>query len=327
MKLISIIDASDDGHYDAVFRTSGLTSFIVFIVCISIAVAVWVPFITDYLKGNVSAWWILGIGWVSFWCFLIAWFAWSRFKATLLPVNWLVKIHSDAVLIKFRSFQNYAYPETDPVVIELLWRDILWVRKTKETSYKDKGDDRTTEFFTYLDIRLDFSEKELEELQQGLNNERKRRPLRSSIGELRHELFKARKNKASQHELDYIKDKIKQEKAIRSQKKSKSSAKYHDYPVRLINDNILRVRWNSIKPGIKQALELFSKKTNIEEEIKFVTDSGKDKLSNKEVEDLILERISQGDDFDAIRLIKRHYGYDTTEAMQFIHDLTNNKTD
>ena len=111
---------------------------------------------------------------------------------------------------------------------------------------------------------------------------------------------------------------------MRSHNSSKSSAKHHDYPVRLVNDNILRVRWNSIKPRIKNTLAIFSKYTKIEEEIKFVTDSSKD-LSGKALDDMILERISQGDQFDAIALIKKHYGYSTTEAKQFIDELTNNK--
>lgn len=267
----------------------------------------------------------MGVGWITFWCLLIAWLAWARLKASFLPANWLVKLNANTVLLKFRSFQNYAYPETDPVVIELGCRDIDWVRKTKETSHKDKGDTTTTEFFTYLDIRLKLSETEQEEIKQALSNERKRKPLRSSIGELRHELFKARKNKLPQHEIEHIKDKIKQEKAMRSHNSSKSSAKHHDYPVRLVNDNILRVRWNLIKPRIKNALEVFSKHTKVEEELKFVTDSNT-KLSGKALDDMILERITQGDQFDAIALVKRHYGYSTTEAKQFIDGLTHNKS-
>jgi hypothetical protein len=324
MRIISIKDVSNDNQYDAVFRTSGLSSFIVFIVCFVIGTIVWFPFVTDYLKGNVSIWWALGIGWVSFWCLLIAWFAWSRFKAGLLSTNWLVKLNADTVLIKFRSFQNYAYPETDLVVIELFWQNISWVRKTKETAHKDKGDGKTTEFFTYLDLRCDLGATELEKIEQGLNDERKRKPLRSSISELRHELFKARKNKVSQYEIDNIKDKIKQEKAMRSHKALKSSAKYHDYPVRLMHDNILRVRWNAITPGIKKTLGIFSKHTTVEEEIKFVTDSSQD-LSGKAFDDMILERISQGDDFDAIRIVKAHYGYNTTEAMRFIEEIKSNE--
>ena len=320
MRLISIQDTSDDGLYDAVFKTSGLASFLVFIICLGIGIAIWIPFITDYLKGNVSLWWILGIGWVSFWCLLIAWFGWSRYKAGLLTSNWLVKLNSNIILIKFRSFQNHAYRQSDPVVIELSWKDIEWIRKTKETSHKDRGQDKTTEYFTYLDLRLSLPEKEINAIKEGLNNERQRKPLRSSLSELQHKLFKARKDKASQHEIDYIKDQIKQEKSIRSNKTSKSSAKYHDYPVRLLNDNLLRVRWNSISPNIKKALEVMGSYTSIDEEIKFVTDSSKE-LSGKALDDMILERLSQGDEFDAIRIVKANYGYNTTEAVNFLEEL------
>lgn len=325
MRLISILDASEDEHYDAVFRTSGLADLIALTVYLAISLGIIIAFLSAYIKGNTSAWWLLGVGWIAFWCLLFGWFAWTRLKASFLPTNWLVKVNANTILIKCRSFQNYAYPETDLVVIELSWRDIDWVRKIKETSHKDKGDSTTTEFFTYLDIRLNLSEKEQEELKQALSNERKRKPLRSSIGELRHELFKARKNKLPKYEVDYIKDKIKQEKVMRSHKDSKGSAKYHDYPIRLVNDNILRVRWNSIKPRIKNTLGIFSKYTELEEELKFVTDSNKD-LNGKKLDDMILERISQGDKLDAIALVKRHYDYSTTEAKQFIDELMHNKS-
>jgi hypothetical protein len=321
MRLISIIDAETHGPDEKVFRSSAAVAFLVFFICTGISLGTAGSFFWYYRQNAVSGWLFLGVAWIAFWCGLIAWLAWLRFSASLRPSNWLVKIRPDNVFIKFRSFQNYCYPQTDPVVIDLSWRDIAWVRKVKETSHKGRGDDAVTEFFTYLDIKLRLSGEDLDKIKQELNAERERAPLRSSLSALRSELFRARKNQAAQHVIAAIKEKIRREKAIKSRKTGKSSAKYHDYPVRLVHDNILRVRWTAIKPTIKKALGLFAERTPTEEEVRFVTDSGKD-LSNKEMEDMILERIAQGDHLDAMKLAKKRYGYSTTEAKQFIDNLT-----
>jgi hypothetical protein len=323
MRLISVLDVKTYNLDEHTFRTSGISSLIVFIVCFAITVGVIGSFSWSYFKGEASGWFSIGVIWIAFWSWFIAWLAWLRFKSTLLPFNWLLRMTSSRVLVKFRSFQNYNHPETDAVVIDLSWRDIDWVRKTKETSHKDTGDNAVSEFFTYLDIKLQLSEQELHELKLALDQETKRKPLRSSLGELKSKLFQARKHKAPKQEIDEIKKSIRREKEIKSQNKSKSSAKYHDYPVRLVKDNILRVRWNGIKPNIKKAIVLFSKRTTIDDELKIVTDSSKDGLSGKELEDMILDRISRGDHFDATRLVKRYYGYNTTEAIKFIDELTN----
>ncbi len=87
-----------------------------------------------------------------------------------------------------------------------------------------------------------------------------------------------------------------------------------------MHDNILRVRWNAITPNMKKALGLFSKRTAIEDEFRIVTDSSKD-LTGKELEEMILERVSRGDRLDAMKLAKKRYGYFTTEAKQFIDEL------
>ncbi len=324
MKLISILDAETHDPDEYIFSTSGTSAFVVFVICFAIIVGVSGSYIWSYFKGEASGWFSIGVIWVGFWVWIIAWIAWSRFKSTQLPSNWLLRINPERVLVKFRSFQNYYYPEIDLVVIDLSWHDIGWVRKTKETSNKERGDEVVTEFFTYLDIKLQLSEQELNDIKKELEEETKRKPMRSSVSELRSELFKARKNKLPKYEIDDIKEKIRREKAIKSVKSNKSSGKFHDYPIRLVNDNILRVRWNGIKPNIKRVLVLFSERTTIDNEIKIVTDSSKDGLSGKELEDMILERISRGDNFDARRLVKRHYGYSTTEAVKFIDELTNN---
>ncbi len=89
--------------------------------------------------------------------------------------------------------------------------------------------------------------------------------------------------------------------------------------------NLLKVlRWNAIKPNIKKALAYLSDYTQLEAEIKMKTDSS-GKLEGKELDDMILNRITKGDIMDAIHLARQHYGYSTAEAKKFIEEMSGKK--
>lgn len=323
MRLISILDAAVVAHDEKVFRTSSRADLIAFIIFFTLLIGCFGHFIWYFIEGSVKAGWYPGYVWFGGTFLLFAWFAWSRFKASRLPSNWLVRANVPRVLTKFRSFQNYYYPETDNVVIDLSWRDIDWIRKTKETSTKPGSDGTVTQFFTYLDIKLNLSEEELNEIETALAKERNTKPLRSDLSKLNSELFRARKNKLPKHEIDEIKQRIKLEKMVK-RNKGKSGGKHHDYPVSLVNGSILRIRWNAIKPNIKKALAYLSEYTQVEAEIKIKTDSS-GKLEGKELDDMILDRITKGDIMDANNLARQHYGYSTTEAKQFIEEMSAKK--
>ncbi|RKZ43718.1 MAG: hypothetical protein DRQ58_12220 [Gammaproteobacteria bacterium] len=320
MKLISILSARESVLDGQLFRTSSLRNLIVFSIFFILLLACVGHYTWYFLTYSVGFWGKLAYLWFGFWFGLFAWFAWSRFKACLLPSNWLVKTSPDRLLIKFRSFQNYYYPETDPVVIELNWREIDWVRKTRETSTRPGSDGAVTEFFTYLDLKLHISENELKKIKDALGNERNNKPLMSAVGELKHELFQTRKRKAPEFEIDGIKNRLRNEKIVRHQQKKQTGGKHHDYPVRLVNDNVLRLRWNAIKPNIKKAQAYFSDYTRLESDIKIESDSTGD-FKGKVLDDMILDRVVKGDTMDAMALVKKHYGFSTTDAKNFIDEL------
>ncbi len=319
MRLISIDDVSQAADY-TVFRTSPLHDLIASSIFFLLLAACTVFYVWLLLYESVSAWGHLVYLWFAFWFGLLFLLSHARYRACGLPSNWLVRLGQEHILVKFRSFQNHLYPDSDRVVAELPWREIDWVRKVKETSHKDHGDSKVTEFFTYIDLRLNISQQELDLLAAALSEERLRPPPRSTLNELRHELFHARKQKLPAHELQAIKDRIKHEKMSRHIKQ-KSGVKHHDVPVRLVHDNILRLRWNGISPAIKPALKLFCHHTKLETEIKLVTDTSKDRLSEQETEDMIIERVSRGDYMDAIELVRKQYGYSLEEAKRFVNDL------
>jgi hypothetical protein len=323
MKLTSILNAGESVLDRQVFRTSSSRDLIVFGLFSILFLACVGHYTWYFLTYSVGFWGKLAYLWFGFWFGLFAWFAWSRFKASLLPSNWLVKAGPDRLLIKFRSFQNYYYPDNDPVVIELFWREIDWVRKTRETSTKPGSDGAVIEFFRYLDLKLHLSEKELKKIENALVKERNNKPLQSAVGELKHELFQARKRKAPKYEIDGIKHRLRNEKIIRHQQKKQSGGKHHDYPVRLVNDNVLRLRWNAIKPNIKKTLAYFSAYTQLESDIKIESDSTGD-FKGKALDDMILDRVVKGDKIDAIALVKKHYGFSTTDSIKFIGELMDN---
>ncbi len=105
-------------------------------------------------------------------------------------------------------------------------------------------------------MKLNLSEAEMEAIVAGLNKERRRKPPSSEVSDLQHELFVARNNKVPKSEIVEIKDRIRRAKANKKSSQKISGVKHHDYPVRLIDNNILRVRWNGIKLKIAKAIRI-----------------------------------------------------------------------
>ena len=319
MRLINIHQVGNKEFDEQVFRYTTIGSLIVFSIFFALFLACVGHYVWYSISFSVGLWFNLIYLWFAFWFGFISCLAWSRYRAGLLAYNWLMRSSSNRTLIKFRSFQNYNYPETDPAVIELYWQEIDWVRMTKETTHKSGSDGGVTEFFTCLDMKLNLSREKLNLIKQGLVNERSLKPLSSKVNQLKSELFHARKSKVSKHELDDIKERLRLEKSI-SQLNSRSSVKYHDYPVSLVDDAVLRIRWNGIKPNIKKTLAYLSDFINIETDIKIESDST-GKLQGKKLDDMIMDRIIKGDKIDAIKLVQRHYGYSNTEAVLFVDEL------
>lgn len=324
MKLINIHQVGNKEFDEQVFRHSTIASLIVFSIFFALFLACVGHYVWYSISFSVGIWNHLVYLWFAFWFSFIACSAWSRYRAGMLASNWLMRSSFNRTLIKFRSFQNYNYPETDLVVIELYWREIEWIRMTKETSHKPGSDGGATEIFTYLDMKLHSSQEELKLIRKGLVNERSLKPLSSKVNELKSELFHARKSKATKHDIENIKERLRHEKSIKHLNK-RSSVKYHDYPVSLVNDDVLRIRWNGINPNIKKTLAYLSDFIRIEADIKIESDSN-GKLTGKKLDDMIIDRISKGDKIDAIKLVQRHYNYSTTEAKLFVDELMSHQS-
>lgn len=214
---------------------------------------------------------------------LFACVALGGLRASLRRTNWLLRYHPDGLCIKFRSYLNSHFPREDIVAFYLPNSEIGWVRKTRETRViPDKGEGETTERWTYLDLKL--SSSETADLENHLKQERMREAPKVGITRTKH-----------QH-----------------------------YPVRLLPEGIVRLDWRGpssrIVPGIDEALKVLRFSLPIEREV-VLKPQQKQTADEKEIETRILERAERGNIIDAVALTERLYGYNTTEAKEFVDVL------
>ncbi len=255
----------------------------------------------------------------------IAWIGWFNHRARKRSSNWLVQIHPDSIWIKFRSHLNHHFPEQDLIVVEIPFSEIDWVRKSKEQvetpDASEQGSDWIS-FYTYLDLKLNSSKTP--QLRDALIAERNRKAPQSGVQELMHELFVARKRKAPVAEIAQLRESIQAEKRKNPGGNKQSRCTHHHYPVRLIDPEILRIEWNGIRPGIKEALSLLQGKTTIESEGSSAKVNWRD-LEGQDLDDWILDLAARGKTMQAISLVQQKYGYSTTESKGFVEELLQNR--
>jgi hypothetical protein len=247
-----------------------------------------------------------------------AFIACSRYLKALKPSNWVVRQGMDRLLVKFRSYLNSHLPEEDSVVVGIPFSEIDWARKTRETVHTETSESTQTRFYTFLDIKI--NSPHIEELKKALQVERNRRP---PIENLKHELFLARKHKKNEQEINALKEKIHAEKIKHPKSVGRITGVSSHHPVRLTDENILRIDWSGLNPGIPNILNSLKKLIVIEPEIKSTSDYTSGKAA-KNVEDQILEHVEKGNKVEAISLVRMKYGFSLTEAKQFVENLLKN---
>jgi hypothetical protein len=319
VKLHSIHQVSPRHADETVFKYSALGSLFFVIVCAGItAGCFWLAELGGYHEHGWSLppfilYWVGGV--VGVMALIGQWY----FRKRLRPSNWLVKTRTNSLLIKFRSYLNDRFLEADPVVVEIPWSEIQWIRKTTETmTSPSRGSNTasTTSFHTYLDLKL--NAPEIEELKQALDTETNRKAPLSEKVRLKRELFRARKRKAPRPEILRLKQEIRSDR-LRHQP-GQSGATHRHYPVRVIEPSILRIEWNGITPRIKKALGLFSQRAAVEPTLKLRPQDWQS-LQGQDLDDRILDLAQRGDTLGAVKLVRRKYGLALGESKQFVEDL------
>ncbi len=261
---------------------------------------------------------------MAFIFFVFSLLALMNYRARSRPANWLVKAYPDRMLVKFRSYLNDHYPESDPAIVELAYTEIEWVRKTREKLTTpgcgaDEGD--RVQFFTFLDFKI--KNADLSELEEAIRIERNRQPHMSEAGKWKRELFRARKRKAPDHEIAQIKANIKREKERQPKRRRGDGIKHHDYPVRVVDPGIVRVQWNGIRPKVPAALDFLSRHFPVEPELSLNTDTTQSN-GDATAENHILDLASRGDIVEATRLVRQTYGYTLTRSREYVDELLKN---
>ncbi len=243
-----------------------------------------VPFVIAVMSGNVI-FYIAG----AFGLLFVGVFG-SLLVKTLRPDNWLMRITSSAVVVKYRSFANAHLPKEDLVAFVLDRAELKWARSSKSkriTPGSQSGESRS-DHRTSLEIGIDPSVTQ--ELEPLLVAERQRQEPPRGM--------------------------------------TKSSSKTLHYPVSIPESGVIRIEWRSgqswITPSIKHVLAQLAKWTTIEEPKQATANYASLTSKDMQTEDKILELAASGEVIAATRLVRKIYGYSLAEARQFVDDLIAN---
>lgn len=198
--------------------------------------------------------------------------------------NWLMVLSPDEVVIKYRSYLNCHMPINDRQVIVLDLDEIVAVRRVKRKEITLGQNNHTqTRYLKFLEIML--AEGLGEEVKEALTSER-------------------------QAERDY------------KNETGKTTTKFRDYPISVKDDNILRVKMNSVRPGVKDASWWFGANgIELLEEISEEEDFTVTLEDKRQMDDKILTLAMSGQKIGAIKLAKRAYGMGLSEAKEFVEGL------
>ncbi len=209
----------------------------------------------------------------------------SRFIKARSRNNWLAAVNPERMLIKFRSYLNPHLPADDPQVIKLYFSEIASAKIVKiKMRYKSINRKTKVEFRKYLDLETTFDN--LHELKQRLKYERNCAFQSNNGG-------------------------------------GKVRTVVEHWPVTVLEDNIIRIEWVSVRPGINKAIEILQRqKITIKEKERIVNDFTRiESLDKEQLESKILELAEREKTFAAIRLAERAFDCSTTEAKEFVESL------
>lgn len=274
MQLLRLADVPI-GDRDRVYRYPPFRAFLVGLIVFFCGAGL---LVFAWLKGVWIAYYISAVIFVFLLIFqkLIT----ARFHSS----NWLVRMTDNGLYIKFRSYLNHHFPETDPAVLFLPYSEIRSARLLKERQeVPDPGDGRNSTMTKTRRLLVLELAGQSTELAAALDNERKRVFSKLNSGG--------------------------------------AKARYQHLPVRLPAPNRLAIDWGVV-PSVQSILDSLTRHTLVhhgEETVKdFVSLDG---LSREEQEERLLELAQSGDMIGAIALSRKLYSYDLATAKTFVESL------
>ena len=265
------------------YRYPVITSLVVFLVTAAISIGAAYFMYRARVEGTTRE--VFIAGWFTFWFGIFALLARSDLRARLQPANWLVRTQTNGILVKFRSYRNYHFDSTDPIVVFFDYGDVEFggsQRVRQDMPGPPDGDTMRFKQFAVLKMRHDALVKELETQ------------------------LAAERGRAAPHEGRWI----------RSQTKSPHC------PVHTSPDGLVQIEWY-VRPKLTRFLEEMSAEVPVKEATRTRQDLRNLKNASREdQEKALLELVATGDRIGAIKIIRLLYGYDLKHAVAFLDELS-----
>jgi len=221
---------------------------------------------------------------------LFAFLFFTLFKKTRGPANWLLRLTpAGQVTVKFRSYANAHFPPEDIVAFTLEPREIRWARPSGQQIITLTDEGTQSTHRRHLELAVD--EAIARQIDEYIRLERSRQ-------------------------------------APETGRLVKSRSKMIDYPVSVVDGQIIRITWRGesacVTPKLQRALDLLAKHVKVEpsppQSVHDFTSATRD-----DAEDKILDLAEAGNQLAAIRLARKVYKCSLTEAKQLVDGLTDKK--
>ncbi len=206
-------------------------------------------------------------------------------RAAMGRSNWIVRYDGRDLYVKYRSYLNRHLDDDGPVVVHLPGDEIAWVRRTAErlrVPSSRRSRRDVEERVTHIDIRL--AHQDTTELESRLAEERRKEAPR-----------------------------------IR-----RTRTKAHHYPVQLVEPDLLRIEWNSprstVRPGVDETLRILAGSFPVRE-ARQLGQPPAEHLDEGAREARIRRLAESGRVLSAVKLARRTYGLNETEAREFVDGL------
>jgi hypothetical protein len=215
---------------------------------------------------------------------LLVWFARGAIRARFLPSNWLAIVDRDGVYLKYRSYLNHHFPDAEPSVVFVPFRELRSARlvRSTQTTPAIKGQNATTRRRTLVRLALRQDEPTLAEAlanERSLRGPRVERWYGASTGRFRH------------------------------------------HPVRMSTPAELEIEW-AVRPPATEFLAMLATHIEVEsidERVDFTTLKQRDP---QEQEARLIELVESGQAIVAIKLARSLYGLGLSEAKAFVDGLS-----
>jgi hypothetical protein len=203
----------------------------------------------------------------------------ARFR----PTNWLLRMSTFGVYIKFRSYLNYEGAENDEVVVFIPYTEIRSARLLRlRVKMLDPEGHNASQTQRYIEFDLN---ADCAALAQALAAE------------------VARKAPMTKHWY------------------GKSSSLYNHYPARFAAPSFLEVQW-AVVPGWQSLLEALPAYVNIADPVTSTDDfTALSALTREQQEQRLRDLVARGENITAIYTARRLYGCGLAEAKSMIQNL------